>query len=367
MNKKEQELYKIYIPPKERKIVADKYLKDYKKLECMYEPRSKEEVCCRLCETSINVYRHQPRTGKANPLYMSTRFSTYKPQALQQCKCGELQVLVDHHGRVRVYTLDEAQVQIRFPLLGLAQGYASQNLGLAKHIDNWPVVDKNLQASEKSKKYDERFESVNHLNLWPIRESKQAWFLPYPIDRHQFYIDYAYTYKIVLLVTIKGKRTMYFPNGFHKQVTNLELITCDNQRANEIVLELMEEHVHKTARKIHGNFQALQLRYYPKVCMPFLQWERRMPFTYENNYVRVNQYVYGRLKRLQEYRQELLLHHSREAKWFIYQDKCTRFLKTPKHPELLYYLDKYPHMQDYYLHLHPTTRKKHEDCIPWPY
>lgn len=372
MNRVEQQAYEIYIPPKWRKIVKNTYAETYKLQECMREPRSNEQIECRLCGGLIDVYRHQPRTGKVNPLYLSTSFSTYKPQGLQQCECGEMQVLVDHHGRVRIYSLDDSKVSVRFPVVGLCKAYAAQNLSLAKHVDNWVAVDKNLTVNARSRKLDRRFDKVNHLNLWPIRERFQQNFLPYPVDRHQFYLDYAHTYQITLLVTIKGKRTMYFQNGFHKADIDHEYFkeliyeTCSYERANELVEEAKEMYVTPLVNAMHGLRKAPKSKMYPQVIVPFLPWVKKLSYKVDEltGYRRVTQNVYGKLKKLQQLRTEILNQPSYEGKYLIWLSNCYTTLKRPEHSALMYYLDRYPEKRKHYTHLHPSNRAQRPDYIP---
>lgn len=101
----------VVLPEVPKQLPAINYYADqYPKHIAQVDYRHQEYIKCLKCSSQIVILRHTPRHSHLS------KFSTYHPQASQQCQCKALAVLVDHRGNIRVYTDTPQAVSLISPL-----------------------------------------------------------------------------------------------------------------------------------------------------------------------------------------------------------------------------------------------------------
>jgi hypothetical protein len=214
----------------------------YPKHIATLHPRHKEYLKCKLCGSSIAVYRH---TQRYNPRVVR-KYSSYHPQPAETCDCKELAVLVDHRGLLRVYARDLKTVELysgasyheskTFPLftpvpLDLAPIKQIQSRildgpkfltspldGLGKYV----TLTDDAWSSESYSRYSNTYkilQKVNHVNVSNYVASQTSSFLKFPvpklsdIQRDSDYIKYSKMYSRVFNLVVHTRHGVHFPSG----------------------------------------------------------------------------------------------------------------------------------------------------------
>jgi len=200
--------------------------------------RSGEYIHCRLCNDTIPIIRHNPRT----PL----GFSTYHPQPPRQCRCGNLHALVDHRGIPRIYTDQPEAIGLSIPFKTQGQwlGHNSlldyPQLAISQVLLDGP---RPARIQEPPPLHTLLFHTDtidlvgmdDDLRLPLIGFSRR----PTHQERYVYYRQYAYTYGVI----IRTPRMVYYPNGQtllpHKP--GPDVITCTHLNIEIGLLHILNQ------------------------------------------------------------------------------------------------------------------------------